>query len=730
MRHLLEELKRRNVIRMGIGYLVASWLLIQIADTVFPHIGLPDSAISVVIITLALGLVPALVLSWFLEITPQGVLRDEDVVRDSATAYAAGRRLDFIIMGVMAIAIAYFVVDKFAFPVGPVREKSIAVLPFENLSNEAANDAFATGIHDDLLTHISKIGSIKCISRTTVMQYRNTDKSIPEIGDELNVSTILEGGVQRVGDRVRINVQLIDAVTDDHLWAETYDRELTVADIFSIQTDIATTIAESLRVTLSPGEERRLAVLPTEILAAYEAYLLGKRRMEDRTVAALTEAGNYFQRAIDLDPEFALAWVGLGDSHRIRHLYRGVPFDQVLQLGDPLIESTIARALELDSELGEAYASLGAINRMRGEFAAAEESYQRAIELNPNYATSYHFYANMMRDQFDRPENALALRRKAAELDPLSAVINKNVGIDLHVLGRFDESLLQFEKTIETNPDYADGYWHIGRHYWMVTGRLDAAARWFEKSLEINPGGIDNFARLAYVFLDLGDLEQASYWLGRYDEKEPGNLLANVALQLLSLYKGNQAGALDYGRRTVVANVESWSSLSLRFNPFSRHSLSIMRDIEISEGRLDAARAIYADRYPELIGDPMPVIDNTNYGAAIDLALVLSMTGEQERADSLLAQSLVHIQSMPRLGAIGYGISDAQIYAQQGEVENALLALNEAVDAGWRFPWRYALRHNLNFAALRESPEYQSIIDELEADMSTQLAALSTTDRN
>jgi TolB-like protein/Tfp pilus assembly protein PilF len=723
---------------MGIGYLVVSWLLIQIADTVFPHIGLPDTAITTVIITLAIGIVPVLVLSWFLEITAQGVQRDEDVVRDSSRTYAARRRLDFIIMGVMAVAIAYFVVDKFVFPVWPdsrmtgeaLPERSIAVLPFENMSNDAENESFAIGIHDDLLTHISKIGSIKCISRTTVLRYRNSNKSIPEIAAELNVSTILEGGVQRVGDRVRINVQLIDAATDDHLWAETFDRELSVANIFSIQTDIATTIAESLRATLSPEDQRRLAILPTENLAAYEAYLLGKRRMEDRTVGALTEAGNYFQRAIDLDPEFALAWVGLGDSHRLRHLYRGVPFDQVLQLGDPLIESTISRALELDSELGEAYASLGAINRMRGDFAAAEESYRRAIELNPNYATTYHFYANMMRDQFGRPEDALALRRKAVELDPLSAVINKNIGIDLHVLGRFDESLTQFEKTIEINPNYADGYWHIGRHYWMVSGRLDAAARWFEKSLEINPGGIDNFARLAYVFLDLGDLEQAGYWLDRHDEKEPGNLLANVALQLLSLYKGDQASAVDYGRRTVVASVESWSSLSLKFNPFSRHSLSIMRDIEISEGRLGAARAIYADRYPELLGDPTPAIDHTNYGAAIDLALVFSMTGEQERANSLLARSLEHIQSMPRLGAIGHGISDAQIYAQQGNVEKALLALNEAVDAGWRFPWRYALQHNLNFAALRESPEYQSIIGELEADMTTQLAALLTTDRN
>ena len=732
MGKFFEELKRRSVFRVGIAYLVASWLLIQIADTIFPHIGLSDGAITTVIVILAIGLVPVLILSWILEITPDGVIRDRGAARDLPGGYRADRKFDFIIIGVMAVAITYFVVDKFVWTTDltptiadrSAQERSIAILPFENMSNDAANEQFTIGIHDDLLTHVAKIGSIKTISRTSVLQYRDTDKTIPQIARELGVATILEGGVQRVGDRIRINVQLIDAVTDDHLWAETYNRQLTVTDIFSIQTDIATAIADALRATLLPEEQRRLATVPTTNLAAYESYLLGKQRMAHRTVESLGEAVDYFQQAIDVDPEFALAYVGLGDSYRLGVIRSGVPFYQVLEVGDPLIESSIEKALQLDDQLGEAYASLGAINRMKRDFAAAEASYQHAITLNPNYPTTYLFYANMMREVFGKPEEALALHRKAVELDPLSAGTIKNVGIDLEMLGRFDEALAKYEKSIEVDPNYADGYWNIGRHRWMVYGRLDAAVNWFEQSIALNPGGPGNFSRLGLLYLDLGDTDKANDWLSEFAGPQPDNPLSNLAMQLLLLYQGEQAAVVEYSRRQASGDARSWSALSTTFRPYSRQALSILRDHELATGRIQEARRIYTEAYPELINGRALQIDNSNYGAAVDLALVLSMSGEHERADLLLARSLQHVRSMPRLGLAGHGILDVQIYALQGEDQKALLALQEAVDQGWRFLWRYSLNYNLNMASLRDEPAFRKIIAELEADMATQLARL------
>jgi TolB-like protein/class 3 adenylate cyclase len=228
--------------------------------------------------------------------------------------------------------------------------RSIAVLPFENMSRDAINEPFTLGIHDDLLTHLSKIGSLKTISRTSVLQYRDTTKTIPQIAGELGVATILEGGVQRAGDRVRINVQLIDAATDEHLWSETYDRQLTAPNIFAIQSEIATAIAEALRATLSQDEQRRLDSAPTQNLAAVETYFLGKQLLEDRTRESLSAAVQYFQQVIELDPGFALAHSGLADAYMLLPEY-SVSIDWKVAREES--EAAANRALALDPDLPE-----------------------------------------------------------------------------------------------------------------------------------------------------------------------------------------------------------------------------------------------------------------------------------------------------------------------------------------------------------------------------------------
>jgi TolB-like protein len=332
-----------------------------------------------------------------------------------------------------------------------VGEKSIAVLPLANRSANEEDAFFVDGIHDDILTQISKIRALKVISRTSVMEYRNTTKNLKTIGQELGAATVLEGGVQRAGDRVRINVQLIDAATDKHLWADTYDRRLTAENIFAIQTEIATAIADALRAVLSPEEQDRLATVPTENLAAYEAYLLGKQRLARETAAAFAEAFDYFQQAIELDPDFALAHVGLADSYSWQ-VYIG---SLAPEEGLPRAQAAADKALALDDQLGEAYNSLAAIKQERGDHTGAEAMYRRALELNPNYKSAYNDYGDLLRFGLGRREEALALHRKAAELDPLSAGIITNVGRDLASLGRFDEALARYQRAVEVNPGYA-----------------------------------------------------------------------------------------------------------------------------------------------------------------------------------------------------------------------------------------------------------------------------------
>jgi TolB-like protein len=276
---LFDELKRRNVFRVGLAYVVFSWLIIQVVETVFPAFGFGDMAVRATVILLGIGFIPALVFAWAFEKTPEGIKRERDVDRTRSITGKTGQKLDRIIIAVLLLALGYFVYDKlnqsptgssegFATtnqPGGGEQTKSIAVLPFVNMSGDPANEPFTLGIHDDLLTHLSRISALKTTSRTSVMQYKGTTKTVPQIASELGVTNILEGGIQRSGNRVRINLQLINAATDEHLWAEIFDRELTAENLFAVQGEIATQVAKSMRATLLPAEQ---SVLMTFIYSA------------------------------------------------------------------------------------------------------------------------------------------------------------------------------------------------------------------------------------------------------------------------------------------------------------------------------------------------------------------------------------------------------------------------------------------------------------------------------
>jgi TolB-like protein len=358
---LIAELKRRNVFRVGVAYAIVAWLLVEVSSVLLPAFKVPEWVFQAFVILVVLGFPLTLVIAWAFEMTPEGLKREAEVDRTESVRHSTGRRLDFAIIGLLALVVVYFAVDKFVLEAeteqaSVTREKSIAVLLFDNLSEDAATQPFTNGIHDDILTQISKIRALKVIARTS-MERLDPNLSIPEIGTQLGVATVLEGGVQRAGDRIRINVQLIDCKTEAHLWAETYDRKLTAANIFLIQSEIAKTVANALRTTLSPEEQDRIASVPTENLAAYEAYLLGRQRWARETAAALVEAVDYFQQAIELDPGFALAYVGLADS------YAEQVFLGVLAREEGLARARAAadKALALDDQLGEAYNSLAGI---------------------------------------------------------------------------------------------------------------------------------------------------------------------------------------------------------------------------------------------------------------------------------------------------------------------------------------------------------------------------------
>jgi TolB-like protein/DNA-binding winged helix-turn-helix (wHTH) protein/Flp pilus assembly protein TadD len=631
-------------------------------------------------------------------------------------AIFTGRTLSFAVIGLMAVAMLYLVLDNYVLEKAPSEtaeeltrdsipaptkvDKSIAVLPFRNRSALAEDAYFVDGIHDDILTRLARLSfPQKVISRTSMEQYRETTKSMRQIGQELGVAAILEGGVQRAGGRVRINVQLIDAATDEHLWVETYDRQLTAENIFAIQSEIATAIVDALQATLSAEDRERLAAVPTENMKALEYYFLGRDRTEKRTTRAFAEAIDYFQAAIDLDRNFALAYVHLAYAIHRRRATMGFSWDEE----SPKVKALALKALELDDRLGEAYTILGLLevgwNNPDGEAA-----FQRGIELNPNSVMAYHSYCAQL-NMWGRHAESLSMCERALELDPLSPVVNRLRGHVLANLGHLKDAESQFRKLIEMDPDFPGGYAAMGGMYRFSYAQLGEAVRWYRQAIELDPSSPRRLASLGRLYLNLGDPDQAEYWITRAINLDPANNHSNFGMSALNLYRGDDATAAEFARKSL----EGGMPLAL---------LSV-RDHELRAGRVAEARALYAENYPELLHDQKPEIYPWKIQLAIDLALVLSKTGEQERANLLLNLALQNIGTET-------GLAGAQIYALQGEKTKALASLRQTLDKGrwvWGAWWYYA-DHSPNLDSIRNEPEFQSMMAEIRADMAEQLAQL------
>ena len=479
MRDLLSELKRRNVFRVAIAYAVAAWVLMQIAATVLPIFEAPPWILKVITFVIILGLPIALILAWAYELTNEGVKREAEVDRSKSITKQTGNKLDRGIIVVLLIGVMWLVFDRFfANDQTQVSEdrRSVAVLPFQNMTNDAANDPFTVGIHDDLLTQISRIASLKTISRTSVSQYRNTTKTIPEIASELGVATVLEGGVQRAGDRVRINAQLIDAATDVHLWAATYDRELSASNIFAIQSEIAKAIANALQATLTDDEQQRLGHVPTESIAALERYFIGKQMLEERNADSLLGAINYFQQVIDLDPDFALAYSGLADAYMLLPEYRADIDPREIQEKS---EAAAVTAISLDPEIPEVLTSMGWNTLIHDyDWAGAEKLLRRALEIESNNTGALHWLSHVISWQ-GRHDEALEVARKAVAVDPLSRLMQMNLAYILIDAGAYDEALPLVKAVIASRPNYVSALRNAFLHE-LRAGNTEAGAAGIE----------------------------------------------------------------------------------------------------------------------------------------------------------------------------------------------------------------------------------------------------------
>jgi TolB-like protein len=342
------------------AYAIVGWMLVEVASVVLPTFNAPEWIMPVFIFLIIAGLPLALVLAWAFELTPEGLKKEKDVDRSQSITQQTGRKLNFSIIAVLTVGIIFLAgkvwLGDDSAPQGTVsaEKASIAVLPFENQSADAENaEFFAAGVHDELLTLLSKLGGLKVISRTSVERL-DQNLRIPEIGALLGVATVLEGQVQRAGNRLRINVQLIKTAEEDHLWATTYDRELTAENVFDVQSDIARTIADELHIQLSPNDDALLSVVPTDNTEALQHYMLASQLISRNTYDSLQQAARYLAQAVELDSDYAQAWTMIAKVHQ--RMYQTGQID--LQEYAAVAEPAIARALMINNALPEAHAEL------------------------------------------------------------------------------------------------------------------------------------------------------------------------------------------------------------------------------------------------------------------------------------------------------------------------------------------------------------------------------------
>ena len=562
-RNFFAELKRRNVYKVAVAYAVVGWLIAQVATQIFPFLEIPNWVVRLVIVLIAIGFPIALVIAWAFEATPQGIKRTE--VADAMPAKATKHTWIYVVVIGVAISITLFLLGRYTATTKqrgePIAtQKSIAVLPFANLSRDPDNAYFAAGIQDEIITRLSKITDLNVISCTSTQRFKSSPDDIPAIAAQLGVANILEGSVQRTADAVRVNVQLIRGATDTHLWADTFDRKLT--DIFAVESEISKTIAATLQAKLTGSEQNAIAARPTENTEAYQLYLKGRFFWNKRTGQNLNKAADYFNQAIAADRKYALAYVGLADAYVLMPLYgAGAPQDCY-----PKAKAAAKKALELDDASAEAHTSLAQVYCYYDlDYPQAIREFQRAIELNPNYATAHQWYGSSGLAALGQFDDAVAEVKRAIALDPLSLVINTDLGNTYYRARRYDEAVEQMRKTLEMDPAFYYAHWNLGSAL-AAKGALKPAIEEYEKARALNDDPsmlgllanayaksgnkaealkirdqLESISKKRYVsgysfalaYLGLGNKEEAFRWLEKAYDDRAGDALRFVKVEPL-----------------------------------------------------------------------------------------------------------------------------------------------------------------------------------------------------
>jgi len=708
--NLWDELKRRNVFRVALFYIVAAWVVVQVAETVLPVFDVPDIFVRGIIIVLALGFVLALVFAWVFELTPEGLKRDKDVHADPEAKQQTAHKLNWatLIAAVLAIGLLSFdrLTPEAVTPEGTnlavtgeaesisVRSsntapaRSIAVLAFDDLSPEADQAYFAEGVSEELLNLLARIDGFKVAARTSSFKFKGSDADIAEIGRALNVETVLEGSVRKAGDQVRVTAQLIKVEDGFHLWSASYDRRL--ENIFTVQDEIAGAIVEALKLELNIATETASRTTSVE---AYDHYLRGRQLAREPTRSGLLRAIELYERAIGLDPEFAAAYAGVADAWVWLEDYGGIKSAEAY----PKAEQAARRALELDPESAEAHAAMGMVfNRYYDDKTGASEYFERTIALNPNYVTAYNLYGDTLRDM-GALDRMIEVHRKAVELDPLSVFYRTRLASKLITAGELDESGRLIGELLAEFPGNDYALEELGNLN-MAHGKLAEAAAAYARVHAARPGDPYPAALIASIAVHLEDLPLARLWEGAARQRGEDNRWELFAREQIELWQ------------------QDWPALDRVGDLLGGHDGANLRGIaaagrgDLPEARRHLLEALRMSGY-----DPLEPALLQHVRKLTDLARVEQALGFPDWRSRLQAARPV-LEKLVQRGGLefnseGYDARLARISAVEGDREATLAHFRAALANGFRAA--RIIDSDPFFITWREDPEFVSLAAEI-----------------
>jgi TolB-like protein/Tfp pilus assembly protein PilF len=724
---IIQELKRRNVFRVGIAYAIAAWLLLQLTDVLIDLLGLAEITGKYVILLILIGFIPALIFAWAFEMTPEGLKREKDVDRTQSITPHTGRKLDFVIIGVLVIALGYFVADKFLLSSAPAPEstsqaaessepeqkalETIAVLPFVDMSPDGDNEYFSDGLTEELLNILAQIKELQVAGRTSSFAFKDQNEDLRSIGEKLGVKTILEGSVRKdqAGQKVRITAQLVNVENGFHLWSETYDRDL--KDIFAIQDEIAHEVAAALRITLLGEDEQRLATRATTELSAYEMYLQGLQQLNGSSYSSLRSAEELFSNSVELDPAYTparigqtramLELVGTGALSRQEYIDRATPVLKDILAADP----NNADALVLNASV---YAFQDDPEELFLEL-------DRALVADPRNTEALQGMGNFVFFDGDT-DKGLQYLHEAERLDPYSTSVMWDLCSRYGFLMQPEKATPYCERIGTIQPDNPQQYYGLAMASRNV-GNLGASQVWDIKAVQIDPEDHELPAQLATVWLDLGDMEQAEIWLQKAEEIS-ADKTGSVAARIMLMHYREQTGlAGDLARRALLNGLDR--------RPGTLNTIEQMYLINVvAKGRIDEALEYYRGKTPRAFETPLS-ISKTGFpgtGDLIEIAYLLI----QQNPDSTQAKALLEIAEGRLTSGDGKAFPwfltslKAKIAATKGEREKALGLLEQAFDQGLRDSWRSLVQLPVMYDNLRDDPRYLDLIAKLEAEMELQ----------